>query len=187
MELFWTLLLALPTIFLAAFLASALENVRERMRTRKWVMRNLRQLADDGRFDSPKPFRDAMQRWLDAESPDDMDEDAWRRAWALTVSNAPDLSPLLRSEAATAVPAHVFTALHEFEGDLTNMKQVENYVRDLFVRDVAPLWYERRVPLTGADRQRVRLLIGMIDSMSALSEQVQSRSFEQLRRAVRKG
>lgn len=51
MELLWTLLLALPTIFLAAFFASALENVRERRRTRNWVMRNLSQLAT-ARFDS---------------------------------------------------------------------------------------------------------------------------------------
>jgi hypothetical protein len=70
MELLWTLLLALPTIFVAAFLAATLESFRERLRTRRWVMRNLREFTDTGRFDSASHLTAAFRRWLDGESAD---------------------------------------------------------------------------------------------------------------------
>ncbi len=185
MELLWTLLLALPTIFLAAFLAAVLENVRERRRTRKWVMRFLVHFVDTGRFDSPEPFRQAFRQWLDAESPDDMDEDAWRHTWLASFSNSPDLTPLLRSEAATAVSAELFTALHEFEGYMTNLKQIEVYERDLFTKEIAPLWFARRVPLEGADRRRVELFTKLLEKTAAMQDLMRAEPFERLRRAVR--
>jgi hypothetical protein len=185
MELLWTLLLAVPTIFLAAFLAAALENVRERRRTRKWVMRFLAEFVDTGRFDSPEPIQKAFQRWLDAESPDDMDEDAWRHTWFASFSNSPELTPLLRSEAATAVPAELFTALHEFEGYMVNLKQIEIYLRDLFREEISALWFERRVPLEGADRRRVELLIRMLAKVAEMQDLMRTEPFERLRRAVR--
>jgi hypothetical protein len=183
MELLWTLLLALPTIFLAAFLASALENVRERRRTRNWVMRNLRQIAT-ARFDSAAHIRAALQRWLEAQSPDDLSEEDWRHAWYVMFSNAPDLSPLLRSEAATSVPADLFTVVYELDNEITNYKLVEAYVKDMFIREVAPLWYDRRVPLSGADRLRVEWFVLILDGLLEMVDRTRG-TFERFREAVR--
>lgn len=113
MELFATLLLALPTIFLAAFLAAVLENTRERLRTRKWVMRNLRELVVAATKYDPAAWEEiaaAVRRWLAAETPEDLDERAWRQIWFGSFSNAPDLSPMVRSKAAISVRPDVFGA-----------------------------------------------------------------------------
>ncbi|HEY8451777.1 MAG: hypothetical protein FWJ70_14910 [Micromonosporaceae bacterium] len=90
MDVVVTYALALPTIFLAAFLAAAMENVRERARTRKWVMRNLRVLAATEQTGSPDLLRAALRRWLAAESPDEVPEETWRQAWFTGVWSLPD-------------------------------------------------------------------------------------------------
>lgn len=184
MELLWTLLLALPTIFVAAFLAATLESFRERLRTRRWVMRNLQEFTETGRFDSASHLTAAFRCWLDAESADDMDERSWHDAWFSAFSNAPDLSPLLRSEAASSVSVEVFQALRDLEEEITTIKQVESYLRALFTSDVAPLWYERRVPLTGVDRRRVEWFLRFLTTFLAVRDRAQS-SFERFRDAVR--
>lgn len=172
MDIVVTLLLALPTIFLAAFLAAVLENTRERLRTRKWVMRNLRELASAPTDLAPlQEAETAVQGWLAAESPEDLTELDWRRVWFGAFSNAPDLSPLVRSEAAISVRPEVFAALHQLDDQLTSLTRFETYLNDMFGRDIAPLWYERRVPLAGADRHRVAWYAHLLATYLRLTRQ----------------
>ena len=163
MDVLRAVLLALPTIFLGAFLAALLDSARERLRNRRWVMRNLRHIVDRARREPHPPAAAAVRAWLSAITADDLDDKAWRQAWYLTVSNVPDLTPLLRSEAATSVPVEVFTALGELEQEVETLKRLEPYVNDAFTRDVEPLWYERRVPLAGPDRRRVETFLLLLD------------------------
>lgn len=154
-ELLGALLLALPTIFIAAFLAATLESARERLRTRRWVMRNLRDLADRARPQVNADHETAFSQWLAASGPDELTDETWRRTWFVSGSDAPDLGPLLRGEAATAVPAEVFIALRDLEDKIAYGKLVDAHLNETFARDVVPLWYERRAPLSGTDRRRV--------------------------------
>ncbi|HEY8453904.1 MAG: hypothetical protein FWJ70_07930 [Micromonosporaceae bacterium] len=162
MDALRAVLLALPTIFLGAFLAALVDSTRERIRTRRWVMRNLRTVVERARRDPPPPTAAALRAWLSATTADDLDETAWRQAWYRTVSHVPDLTPL-RSQAATSVPVEVFSALGELEQEVETLKRLEPYVNDAFTRDVEPLWYERRVPLTGSDRRRVEMFLLLFD------------------------
>jgi hypothetical protein len=158
MELLGPLLIGLPTIFVAAFLAMMLENLRERLRTRRWVMRTLRALAaktEPGTPGNLQRIEEAVDRWLAAESPADMDEQTWLHAHFFVLSTMPDLTPVVRSEAAIAVPAEVFAAVSELEDAIIVLMKLESYVNDMFARDVSPLWCARRAPLTGPDRRLV--------------------------------
>lgn len=158
MSVLTSLLVALPTVFAAAFLAMMLENVRERIRTRRWVLRNLRILMATTDTTPPEAWtrvETAVQRWLDAESPEDMDEDAWRLVRIRFNSTVPDISPLLRSEAATSVSAELFAAVYELEQEIITVREASAAHNAQVARDVLPLWYERRVPLKDADARRV--------------------------------
>lgn len=172
MDVLPTVLLALPTIFLGAFLAVLLESARERIRTRRWVMRNLRTFVERATRGPEPPTAAAIRAWLAATAADDLDEKSWRQAWYLTVSNAPDLTPLLRGEAATSVPVEVFTALGAVEAEVETLKRLEPYVNDAFTRDVAPLWHARRVPLAGPDRRRVEMFLLLLDDFHRTADAV---------------
>ncbi|QSB15226.1 hypothetical protein JQS43_02340 [Natronosporangium hydrolyticum] len=153
-----SLLWALPTVFIAAFLAVLLENARERFRTRKWVIRNLREMAaslTDIAVDRMDEKVAALEQWLAADTPE-LDEAVWQRAHMLVASAAPELSPLLRSDAATSVSVKVFQSVYRLESVAAELTLVEGLLHESFVRDVLPLWYERRAPLQGADARRVR-------------------------------
>jgi hypothetical protein len=183
MDLLWTLLLALPTIFLAAFLAAVVENWRERRRTRRWVMRNLHEIVGEARFDSMAPLQESLRRWLAASSTEDMTDDDWRQVWFVSFSNAPDLSPLLRSEAATAVSGELFRALNTLDTEVHSVKLAEAYLNDYFKTEIAPLWYERRVPLPDADRRRVERFRGLVQVMAEAADRTRG-AFDDLRAIV---
>jgi hypothetical protein len=188
MDLAAQLLVAVPTVFLAAFLALFLENVRERVRTRNWVMRNLRALVESGRPSPPEAFATveaAIGRWLVAESPDDMDDQAWGSVRVAVFSDMPDVSPILRSGAATAVPADVFTAVFRLEEVVAETRNVGSMLNEQFQRDVLPLWYERQVPLDPGGRRKVSTLLEIIARLRTSTART-SEAFERLRAAIRK-
>jgi hypothetical protein len=99
-------------------------------------------------------WSERRDQWLAAETPE-LDEAVWQRAHMLVASAAPDLSPLLRSDAAISVSVEVFQSVYRMESVAAELKAVEGLLHESFVRDVLPLWYERRAPLRGTDARRV--------------------------------
>jgi hypothetical protein len=189
MDLLWSLLVALPTVFVAAFLAVMLENIRERNRTRRWVLRNLRAMVATAHT-SPAEVWDtvdaAVRRWLGARSPDDMDEHTWSNLYVVVNTYGPDVAPMLRSEAATSVSSELFAALHEVEEQARAVQVVAENLNECFTRDILPLWYEHRVPLQGADARRVdtfRKQVAAIRSATAGAREALERFRELVRQS----
>ena len=91
----------------------------------------------------------------------------------------------MRSEAATFVPAEVFASLQRLDADLSLIRSMESYMSDLFLQDVAPLWYERRVPLEGSDRRRVEHFAYLVDEVASQVVRTRDHTFEDFRRALR--
>jgi hypothetical protein len=188
MDLLWSLLVALPTVFVAAFLAVMLENLRERNRTRRWVLRNLRAMVVSAQTSPAEIWNDAeaaIQRWLDAKSPEDMDEDIWQRLHLAVNPYGPDMAPFLRSEAATSVSSELFAAVHQLEERGMEVQVVASKLNECFTRDVLPLWYERRVPLKGADARRVASFQHYIDAIRSATARL-AHALERFRELVRR-
>jgi hypothetical protein len=163
----WSLLLGLPGVFVAAFLAMMLENVRERSRTRRWVIRNLQAMVASIQTSPVEVWdtaRAAVQRWLDAKSAEDMDEESWRFSRCMITGSGADFAPLLRSEAAISVSGDLFAAVYNLEEQVLAVQLTSSLLNECFTRDVLPLWYERRVPLRDADARRVTSYLGFINA-----------------------
>lgn len=153
-------------VFVAAFLAFGLEDLRERRRTSRWVRTHLHQLrelmpADDSRTGAAGAaiagYLAALDSWLAAENPADMTESDWERLSETFSTIVPDFGSVLRSEAVTVLPQELALALARLEAGsrqfavLTSNLQLAN-------QDALAAWHERRVPLSDPDASRVRRL-----------------------------
>ncbi|MGH3679916.1 MAG: hypothetical protein ACRDT2_06630 [Natronosporangium sp.] len=153
-------------VFVAAFLAFGLEDLRERRRTSRWVRTHLSQLrelmpaadsATGAAAAAIAGYLAALDSWLAAEKPADMTASDWEQLAETFSTVVPDFGPVLRSEAVTVLPQELALALARVEAGsrqfavLTGNLQLAN-------QDVLAAWHERRVPLSDPDASRVRRL-----------------------------
>ena len=155
------------TIFLGAFLAFGLENYREQRRTRRWVHAYLDHLLADlePALSQGTTVRDeldatiaAAAAWQQAGQPGGpaaLDDASWERLAEVPTSSAIDLSPVLRTEAIIALPHSLALALADVEraGRLLELSAVQ--LVSQHERDVLPLWYQRKIPLSPEEARRV--------------------------------
>jgi hypothetical protein len=158
------IVLSFAGVFVGAFLAIGLENWRERAVIRRWVREHLAHLmshivgverptADDVQ----QKFREldqALDRWSAAE--EQLDEETWKLLGYTAVSSPIDFAHLLRSEAVAVLPKGLAHAIADVEYWSGMLGLASRSVNEVFVRDVLPLWFERRLPLGEADRRRLR-------------------------------
>ncbi|MPZ26154.1 MAG: hypothetical protein GEV12_06810 [Micromonosporaceae bacterium] len=160
-------------VFIAAFLAFGLEDLRERRRAARWVRTHLRHLRELMRSDGTATgaaataiagYLAALDSWLAAEKPADMAESDWKQLAETFSTVVPDFGPVLRSEAVTVLPQDLARALVRLEAGsqqfavLTSTFQRAN-------QDVLAAWHERRVPLSDPDASRVRRLHQIMSEM----------------------
>lgn len=153
-------------VFVAAFLAFGLEDLRERRRTARWVRTHLRHLRELIRIDNAATgtaaaviagYLAALDSWLAAEKPADMAEADWERLAESFSTTPPDFGPMLRSEAVTVLPQDLALALAKLEA-ASRLFAVLTGNFQLASQEVLPAWHERRVPLSDPDASRVRRL-----------------------------
>lgn len=154
------------TMFLGAFLAFGLENLRERRHATDWIRQHLKHVrpvmaADAAGFGTVTGLLAsqiaACEAWIAARDPDDLTEDQWE-AVILTVNMiTPDWGTILRSDALMALPPGLAVALAQTE-QFARIAALQASGVAAKREQVMPLWYERSVPLSAADARRVRVL-----------------------------
>jgi hypothetical protein len=167
----WDVVWSFVGVFVGAFLAIGLENVRERRVTRRWVFGHLAHLLDQieqgwRRIENStrgwELARDAVDRWLAAESADDMDEADWTAIGQHSSTTQLDLGHVLRTEALNVVPPDVAQALAEAEVANTISRSNQAAIRSEFDLDIRELWYQRRIPLDETARRRLHAYRGSL-------------------------
>ncbi|GAB3420928.1 hypothetical protein [Flindersiella endophytica] len=150
-------------VFVGAFLAIGLENWRERRVIRRWVREHLEHLM--GFIGLERPGADEVQstfqaidRALDswATTTEPLDEGTWELLNYTVTANPIDFTHLLRSEAVAVLPRSLSNAIADVEYWSGMLGMTSSRLREAFDAYVLPLWFERRVPLTEADRRRLR-------------------------------
>jgi hypothetical protein len=178
-----TMAVQFVTIFLGAFLAFGLENYREQRRTRRWVYAYLDHLLADlePALSQGRTVRDeldatiaAAAAWQQAgrpSGPDELDEPSWDRLAEVPTSSAIDLSPVLRTEAITALPNQLALALADVEraGRLLELSTAQ--LIGQHERDVLPLWYQRKIPLSPEEARRVAWFQTSVASLARITEE----------------
>ncbi|MCI0689606.1 MAG: hypothetical protein L0Y54_20585 [Sporichthyaceae bacterium] len=162
-----TVVFQFVTIFLGAFFAFGLENLREQRRARRWVHEYLGHLFADlepvlamgveVRAQLVATIEDT-QAWQRADRADQIGEASWRRLSEVPYANGVDLSAVLRTEAITALEQPMAQALADVERASRLLTLTSEQLVALHQRDVLPLWYERRAPLTTEEIRRVARL-----------------------------
>lgn len=151
-------------VFVGAFLAIGLENWRERRVIRRWVREHLAHLMGFIGIERPtaddvltqfRAIDQAIDLWATTEA--QLDEETWELLGYTASANAIDFSHLLRSEAVAVIPRGLSNAIADVEYWSGRLGASSNSVKDVFTREVLPIWIERRVPLTDVDRRRLRL------------------------------
>jgi hypothetical protein len=156
--------LSFAGVFVGAFLAIGLENWRERRVTRRWVRAHLAHLMGhivglerptaDEVEQRYRSLDQALDTWAAAE--EQLDEETWELLGYTALSSPVDFAHLLRSEAVAVLPKGLAHAIADVEYWSGMLGMSSRSVNDIFVRDVLPLWFERKVPLSDADRRRLR-------------------------------
>jgi hypothetical protein len=149
------------TTFLGVFFAFWLENLRQRRRTTVWVRRHVAHLlgglvgelsnadAVDGLLAEQ---RAACTAWLAAQ--DGVTERQWELLGGVVDTRGPDFGALLRSEAITVLPTDLALALASTEYGGAILDRATESARRAH-EYVLPLWYERVMPMSAAERRRV--------------------------------
>lgn len=178
-----TIAVQFVTIFLGAFLAFGLENYREQRRTRRWVYAYLDHLLADlePAVSQGRTVRDELDATIAAAAvwqqagrpggPDELDESSWDRLAEVPTSSAIDLSPVLRTEAITALPNPLALALADVEraGRLLELSTAQ--LVNQHERDVLPLWYQRTIPLSPEEARRVAWFQTSVASLARITDE----------------
>lgn len=147
----------LVTVFVGAFLAFFLENLRERRRLKEWLRQYLDQSATmlghtETVFPQVATMLDDMQTELDgwvAPSPTVPD---WDVLNGVPVSRAPDLLGSLQGEALSVVRPGVLTSLVAVETSARTLELVSTRLESFHDQYVLPLVIRQQVTLTESDR-----------------------------------
>jgi hypothetical protein len=167
------------TTFLGVLLAFGLENWRQRRRTTHWVRQHLghlraslaEEVATGEQVDAMIAAQvDACNAWISARNGEDVTEEQWELVFASTLANAPDFGAILRSEAVTSLPPTLALALSKVEY-VGQGVQSGSAAAETARATVAPLWFDRSLPLEPADRRRVEALR---DAIAQLGERVKA-------------
>ena len=167
------------TTFLGVLLAFGLENARQRRRTTDWVRQHLghlrvslaEEVATGGQVDAVIAAQiGACNAWIGARAGDDVTEEQWELIFASTLATAPDFGAMLRSEAVTSLPPTLALALSRVEY-VGRAVQSGSSITETARTTVAPLWFDRTVPLAPPDRRRVEVLR---DAITQLGERVKA-------------
>jgi hypothetical protein len=167
------------TTFLGVLLAFGLENGRQRRRTTEWVRQHLghlrvslvEEVATGKQVDAVIAAQvGACNAWIAARSGDDVLEEQWELIFASALANAPDFGAVLRSEAVTSLPPALALALSQVEYAGRGVESGSS-AAEAARTAVAPLWFDRTVPLSPSDRRRVEVLR---DTITQLAERVKA-------------
>jgi hypothetical protein len=170
---------AFVTTFLGVLLAFGLENARQRRRTNHWVRQHLghlraslaEEVATGGQVDAVIAAQvSACNAWIAARAGDDVTEQEWELIFGATLANAPDFGAVLRSEAVTSLPPALALALSQVEYVGRGVES-GSAVAETARTTVAPLWFDRTVPLAPPDGRRVEALR---DAITQLGERVKA-------------
>lgn len=151
-------------VFIGAFLAIGLENLRQARHTRKWVRRHLRQLAgwmrpaveEEGPDRSVERLTDAIDRWMTAEKREDLDEATWNVLISRFNTMPIDFGHVLRSEAVAVLPEELGPVISKVESRMRLFDRLTEILGSVNDRDILPMVYERRAPLDDADKRRLQ-------------------------------
>ena len=153
-------LLALLTVFVGAFLAFFVDNLRERRRLAEWVRRYLRDvrvgLEQTAQALSPAlaslaDTAGALSALLDGQEP------LWETLATTTATTPPDLMGALRGEGITAVPPHVVSALQGIETSTQELYLRAERLAMMHGRFILPLYLERPSRITITEERGARL------------------------------
>lgn len=160
-------LVQFASVFLAAFLAFGLENYREQRRTRRWVHAYLAHLLADlePALAQGTTVRNELDATMEAAAtwrqaghpggPDQLDAASWQRLAEVPTSSGVDLSPVLRTEAITTLAQPLALALADLERTGRMLELSTTQLISQHERDVLPLWYQRKIPLSPEEARRV--------------------------------
>jgi hypothetical protein len=98
------------------------------------------------------------------------DEEQWELIFGSTLANAPDFGAVLRSEAVRSLPPALALALSQVEYVGRGVES-GSAVAETARNTVAPLWFDRIIPLAPPDRRRVEVLR---DAITQLGERVKA-------------
>ena len=186
------LLIQFATVFLGAFLAFWLENVRERRKLKAWVDHYLRRIYDDlgeavdALAASEKLFRERLevyQRFLEATPDTQLNEETWRKLTAVSQERATDFMAPLSGEALRVLPPHLSDALTQLQQVTQKSELFLSLLHEIHARDVMPIYYEYRLPLSERERRQLGYFKLRLNDYLAIFEQskaVYTNCYEQL-------
>lgn len=174
------LLVQFATVFLGAFLAFWLENVREQRKLKTWVNHYLRQIYDDlgeavdALAASEKLFRErleAYQVFLEATSDTQLDEETWRKLTAVSQERATDFMAPLSGEALRVLPPQLSDALTQLQQVTQKSELFLNILHEIHARDVMPIYYDHQLPLSERERRQLGYFRLRLNDYLAIFEQ----------------
>ena len=176
-------LLQFVTVFLGAFLAFVIENVRERRRLRGWVKRYLEQLYSDlqentaAQEEGVRALREstkAYQRFAEAgpDVPAPQKADAWDALLGMSYRSNDNFKILLEGDALRVLPAEVVRAVANLQKVSDANGVLDRLLTDLHGRYVVPVALAKTWPPSEHDRAALAYFKRVADMSLAYQERL---------------